>query len=829
MSARTRWFRLALVSLATIAGLVLERSVAARLAEPRQQGQTEAKAKSGAKDKAGIDRTKAPTGVAARPSGRRSAMAALFNQPGDDPPQPATPLRPATVDDRRRLEAIRLFTAARALEDRGNWTEAASLLQDALKLDPESVAIARRLSKIYSGALARPDLALQYGRRVLAIDPEDSATLSKLVEFYSRRGETEAAEKVILEVLANPKLPNRSPGRLMADFELGQLYSTRLKRLDKAADAFARVIDELDDRSANRLSPNEMNRILGNDPEGAYLNFGLIFLAVRRDDLAVKAFEHGLVYDEDHNNPQLAIQLAETLLRLKKPDQALELVESSIKLQPQGLEAYDLMARVLKALGREAEITPRLEDAARRDSKNVPLQYVLADRYRETGQVDKAEALYKALLSSQPTPQTYRALATSLFKRKKLGELLKLFCDAFPRENARGAILPLMQSVAQDDELTDAMLDAGIERLSAKPPTLPPIAFKLLGAIAAASNRESAGRTQRLERLLKLQRLDYEQGPSPLTLREIADTQRRLNHYAEAASTVEEMFRRFPEEKTVTTLSFLAEFQHRAGQIEAARKTLAEAMKLDPNDPDAQTRLADALAENGQFDDAEKIMRNLARREPNNPMHDVTLGLLLTRFGRNEAAIQVFQDLLKHHGDNPELVKQVRNFLSITYVNMGNYAKGEAELEILLQQNPDEAQPNNDLGYLYADQGKHLEKAELMIQKALRAEPNNAAYLDSMGWVLYKRGKLKEALENMKKAADRMLVERAAPDSTILEHLGDVYFQLRQIDHAEDSWRKALKAAEEAIPPDKRAGEIKRKLESLRQSPKVRTTGSPSP
>ena len=55
-------------------------------------------------------------------------------------------------------------------------------------------------------------------------------------------------------------------------------------------------------------------------------------------------------------------------------------------------------------MGREKEITPRLEEAARRDSKNVPLQYVLADRYRETGQVEKAEELYSSLLNSQPTP-----------------------------------------------------------------------------------------------------------------------------------------------------------------------------------------------------------------------------------------------------------------------------------------------------------------------------------------------------------------------------------------------------------------------------------------
>ena len=74
-----------------------------------------------------------------------------------------------------------------------------------------------------------------------------------------KRGEPEAAEKLLKEVLANPKLPSHSPGRLVAEYELGRLYATRLKQLDKAADAYAKVIDDLDDKSANRLSPGELH------------------------------------------------------------------------------------------------------------------------------------------------------------------------------------------------------------------------------------------------------------------------------------------------------------------------------------------------------------------------------------------------------------------------------------------------------------------------------------------------------------------------------------------------------------------------------------------
>ncbi len=222
------------------------------------------------------------------PSQSRVDLSKLIDQPGDDPARPFVPLRPATVDDRRRIEAVRLYSAARALEDRRQWTDAVALLQDALKLDPDSVAIARRLSRIYVGALGRPDLALQYGKRVLAVEPGDTDTLTRLVDYYNKN-EPAGTEGLLQEVLANPKLDAHSPGRLLAQFELGKLYSGRLNQPDKAADAFAKVVEALDDKSSNRLSAKDQARILGNDPSTAYLNFGLIFLAAKRDELAVKA------------------------------------------------------------------------------------------------------------------------------------------------------------------------------------------------------------------------------------------------------------------------------------------------------------------------------------------------------------------------------------------------------------------------------------------------------------------------------------------------------------------------------------------------------------
>jgi Flp pilus assembly protein TadD len=91
----------------------------------------------------------------------------------------------------------------------------------------------------------------------------------------------------------------------------------------------------------------------------------------------------------------------------------------------------------------------------------------------------------------------------------------------------------------------------------------------------------------------------------------------------------------------------------------------------------------------------------------------------------------------------------------------------------------------------------NLEQAEEMIRKAVAAEPENPHYLDSMGWVLYKRGKFEQAVEWLEKAA-----KLAAAEHTTWDHLGDAYHGLRQRDKSVEAWQKALELAELEPRPD---------------------------
>ena len=97
-----------------------------------------------------------------------------------------------------------------------------------------------------------------------------------------------------------------------------------------------------------------------------------------------------------------------------------------------------------------------------------------------------------------------------------------------------------------------------------------------------------------------------------------------------------------------------------------------------------------------------------------------------------------------------------------------------------------------------------------MIEIALKAEPENPAYLDSMGWVLYKLGEYKEAAVTY---LEKAVAKPTGGDATIWDHLGDCYARLKQMDKAKDAWKKALKDAKaDAKPDEKLIKRIEQKL-----------------
>jgi Flp pilus assembly protein TadD len=83
--------------------------------------------------------------------------------------------------------------------------------------------------------------------------------------------------------------------------------------------------------------------------------------------------------------------------------------------------------------------------------------------------------------------------------------------------------------------------------------------------------------------------------------------------------------------------------------------------------------------------------------------------------------------------------------------------------------------------------GTQLDEAEALIRRALAIEPDDGFYIDSLGWVYYRRGDFQTARQHLERA-----VELAGDDPTVTEHLGDVYERLRMYDEAVRVYRDAL-------------------------------------
>jgi tetratricopeptide (TPR) repeat protein len=153
---------------------------------------------------------------------------------------------------------------------------------------------------------------------------------------------------------------------------------------------------------------------------------------------------------------------------------------------------------------------------------------------------------------------------------------------------------------------------------------------------------------------------------------------------------------------------------------------------------------------------------------------------------------------------DPKQLKDTFFFqIGATFERKGDYEQAEKYFEKCLELSPNLSEAQNYLGYMLADRGVKLDRARDLIDRALKAEPKNSAYLDSMGWVLFKLNQPKEALAYLLDAVKNSEEE----DAELYNHLGEIYSALHQADKAREAWVKSI-----SLEPSE---SIRRKLEQL--------------
>ncbi len=188
---------------------------------------------------------------------------------------------------------------------------------------------------------------------------------------------------------------------------------------------------------------------------------------------------------------------------------------------------------------------------------------------------------------------------------------------------------------------------------------------------------------------------------------------------------------------------------------------------------------------------AVKLLQDARRHFPSAPQVVYLLAVALREAGETQKAVSTFEEALAEaQAGGGEIVNGRFYFeYGAAAERAGLYAKAAELFKKSIQLDPgDAAEAYNYLGFMWADRGTNLDEAESYIKKALASDPDNGAYLDSMGWLDYQRGKYSQALAELLNAAQALKED----DPTVFQHIGDAYEKLNRLPQALTYWQRAL-------------------------------------
>lgn len=224
------------------------------------------------------------------------------------------------------------------------------------------------------------------------------------------------------------------------------------------------------------------------------------------------------------------------------------------------------------------------------------------------------------------------------------------------------------------------------------------------------------------------------------------------------------------------------------GQVEEEADNLDLALSwyqkvAGANAGDAQVRIARLLARKGQVERAREILYRLRDDDSEDA---VTLYLveaeILRGVGRNDDAMAVYGEALVRHPENADILYA----RGLHAVNVDRLDIMEADLRAIIDKDPNHADALNALGYSLADHTERYQEALSYLERAQALKPEEPAILDSMGWVLYRLGRVQEALDYLRRAA------ADNDDAEIAAHLGEVLWAAGEREEARRVWQKAL-------------------------------------
>ncbi len=242
--------------------------------------------------------------------------------------------------------------------------------------------------------------------------------------------------------------------------------------------------------------------------------------------------------------------------------------------------------------------------------------------------------------------------------------------------------------------------------------------------------------------------------------------------------------------------------QSRLNKLQEAMDSYGEIPKDDPLHLDGLIGRGVLLRRMSRFDEAEKELRAAAEIAPKDTYLTRTLALVLADTNRVDEAVVMMNEAIKLSPDDNTLLYALANI----YERAGRWKEGITVMEGALGKSPDDADALNFIGYTLLEHDSDPDRAEKLLRKATEVRPTDGYIKDSYGWLLYKKGKKKEALPVLTDAL------RLVPDEPVVaEHVGDCIRDLGDKAKALEYYRNAL----DLHPEQKQREELEKKVREL--------------
>lgn len=497
-------------------------------------------------------------------------------------------------------------------------------------------------------------------------------------------------------------------------------------------------------------------------------------VAGQRGNLGLSATAY-LELARSTRDPRMARRAAEVALHARNLDMAIQAARLWVEIDPESSQARQMMAGLLISANRLDELQPHVAKLLAQEGENLRDGLLRLNRLFARHPDKKAvRAMVEQLtVPYVGVPEAHLARAQAAFNA---GEWQRGIAEADRALALRPDwdIAVMLKAQLQRAESPEAALETLRRHLASHPQARE---VRLQYARSLVGVRDYPQARAEFQRLLG----DYPGNADVVYA--VAVLSMQLSDWA----TAEESFKKllgleYAEIDTVRL--YLGQIAEERKQYDAALRWYAE---VAPGEQylAAQLRIAQLLAKQGKLDAGRRHLQE-AGAAGNADRIQLLLAesQLLRDAGRTKEAYELLAEKLAAQPEQPELLYES----ALLAEKLGRHDVMEARLRKLIRIKPDHAHAYNALGYSFAERNVHLAEAEQLIVKALELLPDDPFIIDSMGWVLFRKGDNAAALVQLQRAYS------IRPDGEIAAHLGEVLWMLGRRDEAKRIWQEAAKA-----------------------------------